>query len=62
MTSVPVPDPVRRGTITGWLRTGSTEPCRRSTAPLPDAPTGSPAMAPSARTAMPARTFRMLES
>ena len=34
MTSVPGPLPdrcrLRRGTTTGWLRTGSTEPCRRS--------------------------------
>src|SRR5439155_628948 len=31
----PGPDPLRRGTTTGWLRTGSTEPCKRSATPLP---------------------------
>ena len=62
MTRVPVPEPVSRGTITGWLRTGSTEPCRRSAPAAADARAGSPPIvAPSARRQKPTITARMLE-
>jgi ferredoxin len=52
----PGPDPAIRGTITGWLRTGSTAPCRRYATPLPDARPDSGAA--SARATMPGRARR----
>jgi hypothetical protein len=62
MTRVPLPEPASLGTTTGWLRTGSTEPCRRNAPGAADARAGGPPMvAPSARRQKLTITARMLE-